>query len=369
MSGSARVAEAIRRLTGRAGLQLDAPQPCGVENLGADHPRYALASEARDEAIAALERNETHYTDVGGIKPLREKVASVLKGWGLPATETDLLCPAGEQEARFLALQTLSRAGYKLALPEVVHPGARKAAAMREADATTFAVDANTLEPDLDSAKRALAGGKTALYLESPNRLTGKVIARAKAEAIAAAVKEAGGAVVWDASLVPWLVPGTECVAIGALDGMADRTVTIGTLWPGTGVDAWLIAYLSGPADFVNPARSIKQVIAICTSSPVQWGALGALKSGEDAHKERVAQLADIRAKAVAKAGGRALPGETVNVVAVQVPGGNVASLPGAPAPGDGFGRADVARFLVTPTGEIIEALAVAAGSKSGGAA
>jgi aspartate/methionine/tyrosine aminotransferase len=348
---------------------LDAPQPSGVENLGADHPRYALASEARDEAIAALERNETHYTDVGGIKPLREKVASILVSWGLPANANDLLCPAGEQEARFLALQTLSRAGYKLALPEVVHPGARKAAAMREADATTFAVDATTLEPDLDSVKRALAGGKTALYLESPNRLTGKVISRAKVQAIAAAAREADGAVVWDASLVPWLVPGTDCVGIATLEGMADRTITIGTLWPGTGVDAWLIAYLSGPAEFVNPARSLKQVIAICTSSPVQWGAVGALNAGQASHEKRVQQLAEIRRKAVAKASDRALPGDTVNVVALRVAGGAAASLPGAPAAGDAFGRGDVARFLVTPTGEIVEALAVAAGGKSGGAA
>ncbi|MGQ0572290.1 MAG: hypothetical protein ACT4P5_22520, partial [Armatimonadota bacterium] len=116
----------------------------------------------------ALDRGETHYADVPGIAPLRATVADALRGWGLQVDPQDgLLITAGEQEARFLALQTVAQAGYRLALPSVVHPGARKAAALGRTTVDRFALDPDTMTPDLHDIRRVLAAGPAVLYLES----------------------------------------------------------------------------------------------------------------------------------------------------------------------------------------------------------
>lgn len=357
---SARVAATVARLAAQDALQLELPPPTAEgDDLSGDHPAFAPIPEARAAVREALSRGETHYADVPGVAPLREALGAALDAWGLPVDSSDgLMITAGEQEARFLASQTLASAGYRLVLPSVVHPGARKAAALGQVKVDRVPLDPVTLSPDVESLRAALAGDPAALYLESPNRLSGRVLARELVEAIAAEVVRADALVVWDASLANWAAPETY-VAIGALPGMADRTVTIGSMWAGVGLEAWLAAYLAGPPRFFARARSLKQIIAICTTTPAQWGVLGALRAATPAdQRARRELLRRHRDEAVSLWPEAVLPGEAVSLVAVRVPNGfdadtlGVRAMPGAP-----FGAPGVLRLTVTAEGAVVGAM------------
>ena len=368
MSGSARLSEAVRRLQGNQALQLEMPGPLASgRDLSGDHPIFDLAPVARKAASAALEAGETHYADVPGIAPLLEAVAGVLALQGLPVdADAGLIIASGEQEARFLALHTLAHMGYRVVLPSIVHPGARKAASLGQMTVDRLTLDPLTMTPVIDSITRALAPGKTALYLESPNRLTGTLIDRRQVDAIANAVIQTDAVVVWDATLAPWVRDGTPHGLIGALPGMAERTITLGTLWSGAGVEGWLAAYLAGPPALFQRALSLKQIIAICTTTPAQWGVLGVLQAGPAALNHQRVLLQQIKIEAAGLLPSRVLPGEAAAVLAVRPAAGvDLAQLPARPMPGEAFGAPGVLRFTVTPTGEVVGAMRALAASET----
>jgi aspartate/methionine/tyrosine aminotransferase len=361
MAATGRVEQTIVRLRAVEGLGLDMPAvtASGLD-LSGDHPTFELMPAAREAVLDALDRGETHYADVPGIAPLRQAVGTALATAGLQVdSQNGLMITAGEQEARFLAIQTLAQAGYRLALPSVVHPGARKAAALGRTGACRFAVDPLTMTLDLSEVRRTLAAGRVALYLESPTRLTGKVIGREHLETIADEVRKTDGFVLWDASLAGWAPAQAGYLMIGTLPGMAERTITFGTLWPGLGLEDWLAAYLAGPAPLFEAARSLKQVIAICTTTPAQWGVLGALNAGSERHTAQRAVLEAQRAAAICEWPQGVLPGDASSVLAVRAPRGRVdrATLPARPMPGEPFGAPGVLRFTVTPTGDVTGAV------------
>lgn len=357
---STRTQRVIERLVAIDALQLDLPAPTAAgRDLSGDHPVFDLAPEVRANTRAALDRGETHYADVPGVAELRDETARALRAWGLNVNGADgLIITAGEQEARFLAIQMLAHLGYRVLLPEVVHPGARKAAALGRVDVGRVAMDPMTLMPDVSSVRRALAGGRAALYLESPNRLTGKVIDRRPLTTIAEEVTRSDGIAIWDAALAPWVPEDVDYAMAAALPGMAERTVTIGSLWSGTGIEGWLAAYLAGPPSLLTQGKNLKQILAICTTTPAQWAALGALQRREIGHRARRDLLLKHKRNAAALLPSIVLPGETASVIAVRLPEPvTLTGLPFRPMPGDAFGAPGCLRFTVTPDGEVVDAL------------
>jgi aspartate/methionine/tyrosine aminotransferase len=146
---------------------------------------------------------------------------------------------------------------------------------------------------------------------------------------------------------------------LGALPDMGERVITMGTLWSGLGLDDWTAAFLAGPPALLDAARSLKQIIAICTTTPAQWGVLGALKAGAEGHAARRRALQAQREAAAREWPQAVLPGETASVLAVRLPGDAVelSTLPSVPMAGEAFGAPGVARFTVTPGGETSAAL------------
>jgi len=148
---------------------------------------------------------------------------------------------------------------------------------------------------------------------------------------------------------------------------MADRTITLGTLWSGVGVEAWLAAYLAGPPALFRRALGLKQIIAICTTTPAQWGVLGVLHAGAAALGERRALLQRIKTDAAGLLPSRVLPGEAASVLAVRpATGADLSRLPATPMPGEPFGAPGVLRFTVTPTGEVVGAMRALAADEPG---
>ena len=367
---SARVQSVLQRFESVKVLELRSPPPVAspAEARG-DEPGFPLVETARDDALAALERGETHYTDVAGIAPLREGVAAMLATLGVSAASDAVVITAGEQEARFLAIHVFAQLDWEVLLPQIVHPGVRKTTGLARTRAHAYPVDPVTMEPDLAALRRALAGGRRALYVESPHRLTGRSLPRRQVEAIAEEAQRADAVVIWDAALAPWTF-GTEYRYLAAIDGMAERTLILGRLWPATGVEGWHIGYLAGPPAWMARVRSLKQVIAICTCAPAQWGALGALRSRPWVPQEVRNLLLERRTQAARLLDGYVLPGDTASVLAVRLPDRvEAGQAPGSPARGEEFGAPGVVRYTVTPATAVIEAASALARvlSASGG--
>jgi aspartate/methionine/tyrosine aminotransferase len=345
-------------------LQAAALMPMQRDNrdLSVGQPTMPPDPAIIENATTALEEGQTHYVPVPGVDPLREALAHFLKEMGLESYAQDhVLVSAGVQEGRFLSIQMVGEAEGGIALPEVVHPGARKAAGVRDLDVQFMSVDAaNGFLPTLSSMREALEGGCKLLYLESPVRLTGATFDADTVKEIAALLKEFDAGAIWDQGLAPWV---EDYASLGAEPDMLEHVVVLGEAWPGVGLESWFVGYVAAKETWWEPMRSQKQIISICTSTPSQYAAVKAADVYADRHPEQRSELLSTRATVAQEAGElEVLPGEAASVVALQAPDAERAATALHEAgyqfaDGADFGAPGVFRLAVTPEQTVLDAL------------
>jgi aspartate/methionine/tyrosine aminotransferase len=273
-----------------------------------------------------------------------------------------VLVTMGIQECRFLTLQKLGEilsATGSIGLPSVVHPGARLALGTRALALTEIPVKPDgTRLPSLAALETALQVGVRLLYLESPSRLTGAVYDEAAVQSLAELLVRYDAAAIWDQGLAPWV---EGYVSLAAQPGMMERVALIGEAFPGVGLESWAVGYIGVKPDWLEPMRSQKQIMAICTSTPSQYAALAAADVYAAEHGDQRAQLANIRQAAVAQAtgaGAAPLPGAAANLLALESAGDKLRAAGYSYADGADFGAPGLIRLAVMPDGAIIQGLA-----------
>ncbi|NDJ63310.1 MAG: aminotransferase class I/II-fold pyridoxal phosphate-dependent enzyme, partial [Chloroflexi bacterium] len=339
----------------------------GPHDLSADDFQSPLDERMIDSTITALEAGQTHYVEVPGIPPLREALAAHLNATTKANYAPDnLLVTAGMQEARFLTIQLIGQEFERIALPTVIHPGARKALGVRPMPIDTITVDPdNGLLPTPNGVRTVLEAGSRLIYLESPSRLTGATFTAAAVAEIAELIASYDASVIWDQGLSAWL-PADTYTSLTAQTDAANRTAAIGEAWPGMGLASWFIGYIAAPTDWIPPMQSQKQIMAICTSTPSQYAALEASQIFAEAHPTHLQTLTQQRAALVDLAAGaklEPLTGGAATVFAARALADKAqisAKLSEAGytvADGADFGAPDVLRFTVTMSGAAQNAL------------
>lgn len=346
----------IQRHLDNAWLQAAILMPMGknVDDLSVEQPTTAVDSSMVESAVLALQQGQTHYVDVQGIPPLRDKLALFVQSLGgHDYTSGHLLVTAGVQEARFLALQVVGEALGGVAIPAVVHPGVRLALGVRPLSVSELPVtDEAGYLPTLEGIEAALVRGVKLLYLESPGRLTGVAYSASEVEAIAQLLQQYDATAIWDQGLAPWMPEAY--ISLGAQPGMAERVLLLGEAWPGVGLESWFVGYIAAPTSRFEPVRSQKQVIAICTSTASQYAAVQAAEiypTQHDTQREELNRRREMVLAQASAAGVTALPGQVAHLLAVRVSDAQRASLASdgiEAADGAAFGAQSVLRLTVT---------------------
>jgi aspartate/methionine/tyrosine aminotransferase len=204
---------------------------------------------ARNAAIAALERGETHYTDRPGILPLRKKVAEMLNArYNLEADPNTIVITCGDTEARFVSVQCLLGSDEALLCLE----------------------NASWLEPSLVVRDaRLVKPGEglervKVLYLTSDTSETQRnnYLQRAK---------DNNWWVVFEVTSDNTFHPARDIA-------LKDKVVTIGGIGNSRGLESWRVGFLHAPKGEAPKLRSFKQALTICTTSLSQYAALAVLE-------------------------------------------------------------------------------------------
>lgn len=284
-------------------------------DLAADAVVGPLDERIIEATGAALDAGHTHYEPVPGIDDLRAALAQHLnEAAGADWSAANLLVTAGMQESRFLTLQLIDAGDGPIALPEVLHPGVRKALGARPRDTVSLAVDAERRLPRLEAIRAALAGGSRLLYVESPSRLSGATLDADETAAIAAMLAEHDAGAIIDRGLAPW--------AAGPVPAPTERVALIGEAFPGAGIASWLAGYVAVPEDWLPPIQSQKQIMAICTATPAQFGALEAGGLYGEEQPARLEHMQALRAglqERARAAGLEVLAGGAANLLALRL--------------------------------------------------
>jgi N-succinyldiaminopimelate aminotransferase len=259
-------------------------------NLGQGFPDSDGPPELLDAAKRAIASGHNQYPPGLGVPELRTAIAEHQRRHYAIALDaaTDVLVTTGATEALTAAILAFVERGDEVVALEPFfdsYPAAVQLAGGRlrgvVLDPPDFALSPERL--------RAAVGERCrVLVLNSPHNPTGAVLSRAELEVVAEVAVERDLTVIADEVYEHLTFDGVEHVPISTLPGMAERTVTAGSAGKTFSVTGWKIGWLTGPADLVRAARSVKQYLSYVSGAPFQPAVAAALNTQD-------AWVADLR--------------------------------------------------------------------------
>jgi N-succinyldiaminopimelate aminotransferase len=253
----------------------------GAINLAQGFPDFDGPDFVKEAAIAAIRAGHGQYARMSGIPELHRALSAKYRSDpGLAyAADTEIVVTSGATEAIFAAIQGVCDAGDEVVLFEPFYDSYK--ACVRMAGAAARVVTLR--EPDwrFDPAElHAAFGPRTrAVLLNTPHNPTGKVFSPDELEAIARLCRERDVLCITD-EVYEHLVYEGRHVAMAALPGMRERTITISSFGKTFSLTGWKIGWALAPPELAAAVRTAHQFITFATATPLQHGAAAALAAG-----------------------------------------------------------------------------------------
>ena len=252
--------------------------PGGI-NLGQGVCELPTPPLLRDAVVAALADDAPQtYTQYAGLPELRAAIAQKLRTWnGLEVAEDGVMVTTGSSSAFFAAGLALLDPGDEVILFEPFYSYHRSQLALLGAVPVPVA-----LAPDgtLDTAAlgRALGPRTRAVVVNTPCNPSGKVFTHGELRALAAALEPTRAIVLTDEVYEYMCFDGRRHVSPATVDGLRERTVTIGGFSKTFSITGWRIGYLAGPRALVESVGRVFDQMAVCAARPLQRGVARALR-------------------------------------------------------------------------------------------
>jgi N-succinyldiaminopimelate aminotransferase len=252
----------------------------GAINLGQGFPDFDGPGEVLEAAEAAMRAGHNQYAPLPGVPALREAIAAhQSRFYGLEVE--DVQVTFGATEAIAAAMLGLLEPGDEVIVFEPLYDS--YAATIAMAGARRRVVTLRPPDWTFDPAELAAAvtPRTRVVLLNTPHNPTGKVFTHEELELVASLCREHGLVAVTDEVYEHLVYEGVH-VPLAALDGMADRTLTISSLGKTFSVTGWKIGWATGPGELVGPVRAVKQFLSFAGGTPLQHAAAAALGLGDE---------------------------------------------------------------------------------------
>ncbi len=263
-----------------------------VISLGIGEPDFVTPDRIRTAGVRSVEQGFTAYTSNSGLLELRVALAEHLeKLYGVRYDpESELLITVGVSEALQIAMQATMNDGDEVIIPEpsfVAYP-----ASVAFADGVPVSVP-TSVENDFQVTGAALEAAITprtrGLLIGYPSNPTGAVMSRERMQEVAD-VAERHDLIVFSDEIYDRLVYGVEHTCFASLPGMRERTVLLGGFSKAYAMTGWRLGWMAAPADITAACRKIHQYAIMSAPTMAQYAGLEALRSGEPAVQEMVAE-------------------------------------------------------------------------------
>jgi aminotransferase len=287
-----------------------AAQMSDVISLGIGEPDFVTPTAIRNAGIRSVEEGRTAYTSNSGLLELRIAIAEHLERlYGVRYDpEQELLVTVGVSEALQNAMIATINPGDEVIIPEpcfVAYP-----ACVIFADGAPVMVPTHvedSFQISAEAIEAAITPRTRALLIGYPNNPTGAVVPRERLQAIAA-VAERHDLLVFSDEIYDRLIYGVEHTCFATLPGMRERTVLMGGFSKAYAMTGWRLGWVAAPADIIAATRKVHQYAIMSAPTMAQYAGLEALRSGEQACAEMVAEYDRRRKTLVAGLNSLGLP-------------------------------------------------------------
>ncbi|HSI57856.1 MAG TPA: pyridoxal phosphate-dependent aminotransferase [Ideonella sp.] len=252
-----------------------------IVSLSAGEPDFDTPAHVREAAIAAIHAGHTRYTQVAGMRPLREAVASKFnRENGLRVTWRDTIVCNGGKQVIFNALAATLNTGdeviipapYWVSYPEMVQLYGAKSVAVACGAEVGFKLTATALAEAITPRTRWL-------ILNSPSNPTGAVYSREELAALGEVLLAHPHVLVMSDDIYEHLIfDGASFHTIAQVEPrLAQRTLTMNGVSKAYAMTGWRIGFATGPGWLLDAMEKLQgqQTSGACSIS--QHAALAAL--------------------------------------------------------------------------------------------
>ncbi len=266
----------IREMTRRA-LKI------GAVNLAQGFPDFPAPVELKEAAKRAIDDEYNQYAITHGSPNLRRAIADKVRSYNGFACDPDLnvTVTCGATEAMIASMLAVINPGDEVIIfepfyenygPDVILAGATpRYVALRSPD---FSIDRAELEA-------AFGAHTKAVVINTPHNPTGKVFTRPELEMIAEFCRRFDALAVTDEIYEHIIYGDARHISIAALEGMADRTITISGLSKTYSVTGWRLAYAIACERLTSAIRKVHDFLTVGAPHPLQEAGAVALRLPE----------------------------------------------------------------------------------------
>lgn len=265
-----------------------------VISLCAGEPDFDTPEHVLDAGIAAIRAGHTRYTQVAGLRALREAIAAKFhreNGLRVDWRET-LVCNGGKQVIFNALAATLNEgdevivpAPYWVSYPEMVQLCGAKPVVVSCGANIGFKLTPQALEA-------AISGRTRWLILNSPSNPTGAVYSREELQALAEVLLAHPDVLVLSDDIYEHLIfDGIEFFTIAQVEPrLRERVLTMNGVSKAYAMTGWRIGFGTGPGWLIDSMEKLQGQQTSGASSISQHAALAALTGPQDfIQKSRIA--------------------------------------------------------------------------------
>ena len=261
------------------------PDILRLENLDTDIPPPEAAVAATRAAIGHDDANS--YLPFLGSDALRAAAAAhVSRLSGVPHDpDTQTIITAGGTEGLFNALLALIEPGDEVVVTDPTYAGMlyRVRLAGGVARFAPFMVQGGGWALDLDRFHDAVTDRTRVIFLMNPSIPSGAVLTREDWEEVARVCEERGIWLLYNAAMERILFDGRAYVHPASVDGLADRTITVGSVSKEYRMIGWRVGWVTGPRRVMNRIGLVSIYNVVTPVGVTQPGALAALTDPDGA--------------------------------------------------------------------------------------
>jgi aspartate/methionine/tyrosine aminotransferase len=143
---------------------------------------------------------------------------------------------------------------------------------------------------DRDALKAAVSSRTRMILIVNPSFPTGAVLTREDWDAITQLCRSANAWLLYDAALERIVFDGLPYLHPASLEGMADRTITVGTVTKEQRMIGWRVGWVVGPKPIMQDIALVNISNVVCQVGIAMPGAEAALTTKEDGVAAAVAE-------------------------------------------------------------------------------
>jgi aspartate/methionine/tyrosine aminotransferase len=260
-------------------------------NLSQGFPDFPAPDDIKEAACAAIRGDINQYAVTWGARELREAIAAQFsRRYGVPidADEQVTVC-CGATETMMATLLATVDAGDEVIVFEPFYENYGPDAIVSGAVPRYVTLHEPDWRFDPDELSAAFGPKTRAIIINSPNNPTGKVFSRGELMTIARLCQQWDVLAITDEIYEHIVYDGHAHVPMAAIDGMADRTITINGLSKTFSVTGWRVGWAISPPAVTGAIRKLHDFLTVGAPAPLQQAGAAALASPDAYYTELAA--------------------------------------------------------------------------------